>query len=1128
METSLLQLMSISDSWMSPSSIFIPMDVIFGVLCGVGLFFLLIPFLKTYPVSPPPGSEENTAKSCWIKNMGGGGRAGTMGHSFMFIQPDGPLDPLLGLMVLPPVFCSPTKHPLLDPTPHPFWNPTEKPLPLSPLLSYLKFLEDLMQQKFSQIFGGMSSMLSESVVAAAWVSKRPSSARPKTVRFSDSCGTFPALPMAQGPPQDSQAQPLPHQLETPSLAGVTEAQTLDNLPSSTPNQALSSSSRRTHVKAGSTSERGIQATLLTENQPWQQDLEWKDTIGSNVQTRQADISQPTHNFTRDTLPTEAIRSASILSEHYQFLQHHEETQTEDRMTMVTEQQGSPSRLLPSQELTQLQGHFPAHSPSQPEDKPDLPQPDQPSILGSKSSKLSQMMGSVPWRMPLKEGPEKRIMYDSIKEGPSFRAKDLPGTSISSPGKGLEPRNPALRTDQRSYVNTTQDLSFLDPKIQRKLESNITQLSEKRRWEPYLHTLESIDLTPSRAPGSSLPQIIYPSSSTCGSKAEYYSKAAMILEKLHQQDPGGTRLETASGARLESPLFAHPPSEVQEMQRATPPPASHGPFKAHPVKRQRYLSSQTRAFCFQGRTQPSRTVRGTGRGSLHPSSSPRMPKHAPWKRFENVASGRPCWRGTMPGPQEGVKQTNRSEEKEETHPVWKVTLGSTEILNGQTINIHLRDFKSTEANRSPGQLQTPTPQYSGDLALKVQICSKVDFRSSKQPQASPLDHRPDIPSEMSLSSENSLPSFQHRSKILKTSHGLDDVFKRRDQSQETQYFRATKDKSQAKNHKVFHPNDERKRFNRSRATCQGKRSRRGKPCTPSSTQLKNIATTGSESSLYMTGKGQDSLESYLKKIIRHVLQYLNLNIFSRDALENERSPPATVRSQESVTREKLVYSMATEVQSLMNVVVQILVNWLGLKVGDPSEAQWHRLEPLTSQVGGSHHSSEGLYDPKDRRPARRMSSDHTSPKSYSYPFTHKGIRDKHQLVVGAQRACHRHQNRGRRRMGIDQVPTSKGEQPSQSHVATQRACDPHQIIMKSRMGCCPHTSPKGHYCLFRHRDAGDKHRASDRHQSTKKGMGCGHLISPKENSHPVTFRGTGDKEQSSAAQRAAHPKWTLPA
>lgn len=62
MESSVLQLKSLSDSWMILSSIFIEMDVIFGVMCGVGLFFLLIPFLKTYPVSPPPESGKNTPK----------------------------------------------------------------------------------------------------------------------------------------------------------------------------------------------------------------------------------------------------------------------------------------------------------------------------------------------------------------------------------------------------------------------------------------------------------------------------------------------------------------------------------------------------------------------------------------------------------------------------------------------------------------------------------------------------------------------------------------------------------------------------------------------------------------------------------------------------------------------------------------------------------------------------------------------------------------------------------------------------------------------------------------------------------------------------------------------------------
>ncbi|CAH6799750.1 Gm906 [Phodopus roborovskii] len=1036
METSLLQLMSISDSWMSPSSIFIPMDVIFGVLCGVGLFFLLIPFLKTYPVSPPPGSGENTAKV-------------RRGQSKTRKKAASAKD------------CRDSRENVED-------------------------TQNASQPVKSQIFGGMSSMLSESVVAAAWVSKRPSSARPKTVRFSDSCGTFPALPTAQGPPQDSQVQPLPHQLETPSLAGVTEAQTLDNLPSSTPNQALSSSSRRTHVKAGSTSEIGIQATLLTENQPWQQDLEWKDTIGSNVQTCQADISQPTHNFTRDTLPTEAIRSASILSEHYQFLQHHEETQIEHRMTMVTEQQGSPSRLLPSQELTQLQGHFPAHSPSQPEDKPDLPQPDQPSILGSKSSKLSQMMGSVPWRMPLKEGQEKQIMYDSIKEGPSFRAKDLPGTSISSPGKDLEPRIPALRTNQRSYVNTTQDLSFLDPKIQRKLESNITQLSEKRRWRPYLHTIESRDLTPSRAP--SLPQIIYPSSSTCGSKAEYYSKAALILEKLHHRDPGGTRVETVSAARLESPLFAHSPSEVQEMQRATPPAASHGPSQAHPIKQQRCLRSQTRAFCFQARTQPSRTVQGTGRGSLPQSSSPRMPKHAPWKRFEDMTSGHPCRSGTMLGPQERVppslvKKTNRLEGKEEKPPAWKVSLGSTKNPNDQAINIHLKHFQSTEANRSPGQFQSPTPQHSGDLAQKTQVCSEVDFQSSKQPQAWPAGLLPDpqstvCPTTASLPSQNSpLSSFQNRSKHPKTSQGISDLLMRRNYNRETQEFRVTKDKIPQKSHYVFHSNEKKEEFLRSRAKSQGERleeeqsSQAGNLNPP---QLRDTDITECQPSLDMLGVGQAVIESYLKKIIKYILQYLNLNTFSRDTLENECSPPATVRSQESVIRENLVYSMATEVQSLMNVVVQILVNWLGIKVGDPSEAQCHRLEPLTSQVGGSHHSPEGLYDPKDRRPARRMSSDHTSPKFHKHPFMYKAIGDKCQSGIPATQESFAQHQITVERMVCDQICSPIGNKYREtgegqySGIAPETACDP-----GCRMDCGPHAITKGHNHPFTYRETGDK-------------------------------------------------------
>lgn len=62
MENSLFQLSSISDYWMSLSSIVMAKDMIFGVMCGAGLFLLLIPFLKKYLASPPPGSRKNPPK----------------------------------------------------------------------------------------------------------------------------------------------------------------------------------------------------------------------------------------------------------------------------------------------------------------------------------------------------------------------------------------------------------------------------------------------------------------------------------------------------------------------------------------------------------------------------------------------------------------------------------------------------------------------------------------------------------------------------------------------------------------------------------------------------------------------------------------------------------------------------------------------------------------------------------------------------------------------------------------------------------------------------------------------------------------------------------------------------------
>lgn len=344
--------------------------------------------------------------------------------------------------------------------------------------------------------------------------------------------------------------------------------------------------------AGPTPKMGIQVLLPTENEPWKERLNWKDITGCKVQNHQVANRQQTDNLLGGTLPTKAIRSASILPEHCQMLQDHEEPQKEDKTTNVGKKQRIHVRFLPSLELTQLQEHFQEdNSDHYCKSRPQCSQPAQPSILNPKSYTLSKMMGTVPMEIPVRKVIAKCDIHNTVNKGHSAGDSDVPCTSSSTPGKELRPRNTEVRTDKLSSMNTTEDLSFLDPKSQMKLEPKIMQLPVKRRRK--------------------LP---------CISKAEYYAKAAMILERLHHQDPGGTRVETISTARLQNPLFEHSPSEVQGTQRAPPTASIHGPSKSHADPHQRYLSVQPHTFCFLAKPQQSRRLQGSGRSCLLPNTS----------------------------------------------------------------------------------------------------------------------------------------------------------------------------------------------------------------------------------------------------------------------------------------------------------------------------------------------------------------------------------------------------------------------------------------------------------------------------------------------------------------------------
>nr|XP_034365777.1 spermatogenesis-associated protein 31A6-like [Arvicanthis niloticus] len=1114
---------SISDSWMSPSSMDIAMDLSLAFMCGTGLFFLLLPFLKKYPVSSPPESESDIPKVVKRKQINTRKKTATVKDCRDVGKNVEDTKTPSQLMKIS------TNQQLQDSTPQPLWNPLQKMnhLPLFQQLSYLKVLEHLIQKEFNQIFWGISSMFSESVVATTHVLRKPCLAEHKTVRFCDACGPAQDLSQAREPPHHSQEQPMPQPLMTPSLVAVTEAQRKEILPSSTPKHMPPCFKSRACGTSCPTTERGTQTCIPTENQPWQQGLHWKDTKVYDTPNHQAAISKPTGNFFRGSLDNKAIRPASILSEHK--VHKNEEPQNEDNATTVGDQQGTPISFLPSQKLTQLQGNFPAKRDNC-KSSTQLSQPTQPSILSSKSCKGRKMRGSVPLGLPLKKDIETCDIHNSIKKGLGLEGQDLPCNSSRSPQKELRPRNTALRTDKLFHRNPAEHHSFLDSETDRKLASDIMQLPVKQRRRPCVQILEARDLTPPGLPDSNLPQVVYPSSPICDSKAEYYSKAAMILENLHHQDPGGTLVESASAARLQSAVSRHSVTEIEKTQRAPPPAASHGPSKADPEPLQRDLSVPQNSLCFQENPPQSKTIQATETGSLQPNSTPNMVKHAPKKRFQDVDSGEPCCRVIVIDPEESeppstAKQSNRVEGKEEPPPAWRLSPGSSEDHSGQAFSISPRDSGSLEANRIPGHLQTPTPQHAKDSGLKEQAYSKTDLISKDQLVGLDPDGPNTIqPAKVSWPAQHSLPIFQNTCQNPKTSQALSDVCMRRHERVETENVSVPKDKIEVMELKEAHPGEERQSIIQSRGMNQGETLGRERPSIPSSTQLKDRTKT------WVPEKGDATYKSS-----QNDLQYENFStkyLGQGDSLQHERPPSAAEQMQEVITRNKVIYNMVAEIQFLVNILIQILENteW------NLSKIQGYKVESLTSQLGGSSHSSESLCATNHSRTTSRLSYGRITPEMQNYPFTYRGIGDELESGIENHRSYDQHLNQAKRAMCFEQIPMPmgydlpcryRGIEDKQAPVpADQRACDPGRT--KIGMGHCPHRRPEAHKHSFRFRENEDKqppgvdHTAFDSHQSTMKGMGCGHFLSPKEN-HKVKHRRSECSWPSVPAQPAFDPR-----
>ncbi|XP_063133011.1 spermatogenesis-associated protein 31-like isoform X1 [Rattus norvegicus] len=273
MERFLNLMNSIIYSWVSPSTIDTAMDMIIAILCGARLFLLLTPFLKNLPVSPCE-SEKDITEDVRMRQRQTRKKIATLKgcrDAAKIVDETKTLSQPMKMEQL-----------LQDTTPHPWLNRLQKMdhLLIFQPLSHLNCLEYLIHKEFSHIFWGISTLFSESVVAAPNILRNPSLAQHKTLRFHDACRPAAQVPSReQGPPECSQEQPLPAQLVTPSTLAVTKAQLMQIFPSSAPIKTPPCFKRQAFGKVRPTTDKGIPVSLLMENHACPHGQYWKHTKG---------------------------------------------------------------------------------------------------------------------------------------------------------------------------------------------------------------------------------------------------------------------------------------------------------------------------------------------------------------------------------------------------------------------------------------------------------------------------------------------------------------------------------------------------------------------------------------------------------------------------------------------------------------------------------------------------------------------------------------------------------------------------------------------------------------------------------------------------------------------------------
>ncbi|XP_008505471.2 spermatogenesis-associated protein 31E1-like [Equus przewalskii] len=277
-------------------------------------------------------------------------------------------------------------------SPHPFWTMKDKPEQLlSPRqLSYPKVLGDHLQQKCSQLYWGLPSLHSESLVATILVSRRSSQLQASSVSFNGISHCFPVPVWPKISSRLSQAPPLPHSGAQPQP--LAQTQTQNHLPSSLPIQPPSSPPQMGTCGVSfpafqNEAQSFIPTKIHLEFSLLQKQLERERALPSVVKRSEEVFCQLIPNLPQDSGASHTHKSVSTLPGD--FISSNLQKQHLQKRLIKDEHQGVlPQEIQVSLELMRLQEEFLVAYQAQGKQAPS-----RPSAFADKGSKDTQKMGS---------------------------------------------------------------------------------------------------------------------------------------------------------------------------------------------------------------------------------------------------------------------------------------------------------------------------------------------------------------------------------------------------------------------------------------------------------------------------------------------------------------------------------------------------------------------------------------------------------------------------------------------------------------------------------------------------------------------------------------------------------------